>query len=29
MEVGIGVLTGTYKQYTQTTMYTVDFGTRR
>jgi uncharacterized protein YkwD len=28
-EVGIGVLTGTYKQCSQTTMYTVDFGTRR
>jgi uncharacterized protein YkwD len=27
-EVGIGVLTGTYKQCTQTMMYTVDFGTR-
>ncbi len=28
-EVGIGVLTGTYKKCNQVTMYTVDFGTRR
>lgn len=28
-EVGIGVQTGTYKSYTNTKMYTVDFGTRR
>jgi uncharacterized protein YkwD len=28
-EVGIGVLTGTYKSCTQATMYTVDFGVRR
>ncbi len=28
-EVGIGVLTGTYKECNQATMYTVDFGTRR
>jgi uncharacterized protein YkwD len=28
-EVGIGVLTGTYKTCSQATMYTVDFGTRR
>lgn len=28
-EIGIGARTGTYKSYTGTTMYTVDFGTRR
>jgi uncharacterized protein YkwD len=28
-EVGIGVLTGTYKDCNQVTMYTVDFGVRR
>ena len=28
-EVGIGVLTGTYKDCSQVTMYAVDFGTRR
>jgi uncharacterized protein YkwD len=28
-QVGIGVLTGTYKNCSQVTMYTVDFGTRR
>ena len=28
-EIGIGARTGTYKTYTGTTMYTVDFGTRR
>jgi uncharacterized protein YkwD len=28
-QVGIGVRTGTWKSYTNTTMYTVDFGTRR
>jgi uncharacterized protein YkwD len=28
-EVGIGVITGTYKSCTQATMYTVDFGVRR
>ncbi len=28
-EVGIGTATGAYEGYTNTTMYTVDFGTRR
>ncbi|MCA1847565.1 MAG: CAP domain-containing protein, partial [Actinobacteria bacterium] len=28
-EVGIGVLTGTYKSCTRAAMYTVDFGVRR
>lgn len=28
-DVGIGVLTGSYKKCEKTTMYTVDFGTRR